>query len=375
MITIREAATEAEREAIYRKRYESYVEELNLYREWADHEGRRLVDAEDATGRLLYGLDDGELAGSLRLHMGHDHPLPSSWVRMLGLDALAGEVPHEHMAIITRFTVDRKRRSSTISFQLVAAAFETGCREGTQAAFIDCLPHLIPLYSRLGFRRHGPELFDPDVGVLSPMCLVLADTAYLKARRSPLHAIAVRYFPDEQTPAWAARLFPADGPRVDAEDWSSVFDTLSGIRDGRHRFFAGLAEEEIKPLLDKGHVITCRRGDRFIKADTQYDNMYVVLSGTCEIRAGERVLGLAGPGDLVGEMAFLLQSRRTADVVALEDGVRVLSLNARDVRRLIDTEPRLAGRLLLNLSRILAERLLALRQTTLPATAGREASA
>ena len=47
------ATTTAEREAVYRLRYEVYVEERGAYKDVADHENRLLFDTYDQTGHLL----------------------------------------------------------------------------------------------------------------------------------------------------------------------------------------------------------------------------------------------------------------------------------------------------------------------------------
>ncbi len=52
--TIKIAATEAEREAIYRLRYEVYVEEMQIFGDVADHTRRMLIGPNDADARLMY---------------------------------------------------------------------------------------------------------------------------------------------------------------------------------------------------------------------------------------------------------------------------------------------------------------------------------
>ena len=63
-------------------------------------------------------------------------------------------------------------------------------------------------------------------------------------------------------------------------------------------------------------------------------------------------------GDIVGEMAFLLESPRTADVYVATDGTRVLSLSESNLKKLAVDEPQLAAKLLLNLSKLLCYKLL-----------------
>ena len=53
--------------------------------------------------------------------------------------------------------------------------------------------------------------------------------------------------------------------------------------------------------------------------------MFVVLDGNLEVRAEQTLIRVLSPGDVFGEMAFLLEQPRSADVYAATDG----PLNAR----------------------------------------------
>ena len=87
-------------------------------------------------------------------------------------------------------------------------------------------------------------------------------------------------------------------------------------------------------------------------------NLFVVLDGTVEVRDGETPLAVFGPGDVFGEMAFLLERPRSQDVYAATDGVRVLSLSEATLRQMIKRDPAIAAHLLLNISKMLCLRIL-----------------
>ena len=76
-----------------------------------------------------------------------------------------------------------------------------------------------------------------------------------------------------------------------------------------------------------------------------------------EIQRDGRTVGVGTPGDLVGEMAFLLDTPRTADVHVRAPG-RALILSERTVGTLVGAEPALAAKVLLNVSRLLARKVL-----------------
>jgi CRP-like cAMP-binding protein len=71
------------------------------------------------------------------------------------------------------------------------------------------------------------------------------------------------------------------------------------------------------------------------------------------------VVGSVGPGEIVGEMAYLLQQPRGSDVDVVTDGTRVLSLSERTLSRLTGADPIAAAKLSSNISRQLCRRLAA----------------
>src|SRR5262245_66044110 len=71
------AQTEEEKLAVYRLRYDIYVEEMGRYRGAADHDRRLLVEPEDQTARIFYGAPDGEVVATSRLSWGGDAPFRS----------------------------------------------------------------------------------------------------------------------------------------------------------------------------------------------------------------------------------------------------------------------------------------------------------
>jgi CRP/FNR family transcriptional regulator, cyclic AMP receptor protein len=69
-------------------------------------------------------------------------------------------------------------------------------------------------------------------------------------------------------------------------------------------------------------------------------------------------VNVLGPGDVFGEMAFLLELPRQSDVYAATPSVRILSLSDGTLHKLMAEEPILAAKLLLNISRMLCGRLI-----------------
>ena len=86
--------------------------------------------------------------------------------------------------------------------------------------------------------------------------------------------------------------------------------------------------------------------------------MLVLLSGAAKIEASDatssrtREIGKVEPGDVVGEVAFFTSARRTASVVATEDG-EVLHIDAARMRRVAQRFPKIAAKVYANLAQLL----------------------
>jgi CRP-like cAMP-binding protein len=186
----------------------------------------------------------------------------------------------------------------------------------------------------------------------------------MKAIKSPLLGVLTDFGADSRVPESVPRLL-AEGSAVISQRlvpkgdyWADVQDALDHLEANRVSLFDGLSEDQAQECLAKSNVIECRDGDHVIKRGNVAQNMFVVLSGTLEVRDGDTVNAVVLPGDVFGEMAFLLGNPRSMDVYAASDDVRVLSLSESTIRKLIESDPRAAAKLLLNISKMLCHKIL-----------------
>jgi CRP-like cAMP-binding protein len=82
-----------------------------------------------------------------------------------------------------------------------------------------------------------------------------------------------------------------------------------------------------------------------------------VLAGTLQVREANTLINTLTTGDVFGETGFLLDVPRQRDVIAVTDDVRVPSLSVGAIRRLMTDEPAVVAKLLLNISKMLRDRL------------------
>jgi NTE family protein len=96
-------------------------------------------------------------------------------------------------------------------------------------------------------------------------------------------------------------------------------------------------------------------GEVVFRAGEPSDGLVSVIAGEVElVAAGGAPLGMAGAGQLLGEIGFLLAQPRSATARAGPDGAEVGLISANDVQRLLDTHPAVAIELSRSLSRKLA---------------------
>jgi CRP-like cAMP-binding protein len=107
-------------------------------------------------------------------------------------------------------------------------------------------------------------------------------------------------------------------------------------------------------ILSSGNaaVRTVKAGDVIFREGDAADEMYVIKTGTVEIRVGNRVLEKLGENTIFGEMALIDSSRRSADAVAVTDAT-IIPVTEKQFLWMVSQTPFFALRVM----RVLAQRL------------------
>jgi CRP/FNR family transcriptional regulator, cyclic AMP receptor protein len=82
-------------------------------------------------------------------------------------------------------------------------------------------------------------------------------------------------------------------------------------------------------------------GDSLFREGEKGEKMYVLLEGEMEILFGDFILETVGPGSLIGEMALIDDSPRTASVVA-KTSCRLAEIDRRRFHFLVQQTPHFA---------------------------------
>lgn len=358
------ARSEEEKEAVYRFRYDIYVEEMGRYRGIADHAHRRFREPEDDTARIFYAASDGKVVATSRMNWGGDAPFTDRLIDHYRLEPFLAEIPPEAMAVGERGMVSTELRGSPIFSELGKKTSEFISEKRVQLIFGACEPHLLSRYVSQGSQTFAAEnINSPDAGYLIPIVNVVEDVEYLRRIGSPSASTARDWGDDARVPKCMERLLANDGNVMSQRLVDSglylgeVNEALDDLTENQVSVLEGLTNEEVLGVLSKSNIIHCAAGDHVIKKGGTARNMFVLLEGHIEIRDEGSLLGVLGPGDIFGAMAFLLERPRVNDTFAATD-CRILSLSEGTIRKAIDSDARGTAHLMLNIAKMLCLRLL-----------------
>jgi hypothetical protein len=317
------ATTEQEREAVYRHRYTVYVEELRRYHDTADHQGRRLVDPEDASSELVYVAADGEVVASLRTSWGGDG-FSQRQIDEYSLAPLLAELPAELMNIGERTMISPSWRGVDLFPDLALKSAEARGADQLLLAFGACEPHLIGFYSQWQRPYADRNINHPESGYLIPLVAFPKGTEPLDD--APVVARMLR----STGAVTCSRL-------MDPDDYHTVVRTA--LDACGHSVFDGLSEDHLQLALRGSNVIRCATGDRIVRTDGTARTMYVVLEGRVSCRTLRGPERHRGPGEAVGRSGVIQVDASPVDAVVAAADTRVLALSERSLSRLVEASP------------------------------------
>jgi len=205
----------------------------------------------------------------------------------------------------------------------------------------------------MGFRPLGGVHQGALGGFRIPMVAILHDLDHLRRIRSPL----LRQLAEAKPPLpqdaveWYRGLEAQDGPI----DPGVAFHADGAGGDAHAQLTTGLTAAGRTALLRNAMDVKCGHRDVVLSAGDGGRNMGFVQQGVVQVEDGDRVIAVLGEGELFGEMAVVLNTTRTATVVAVGNDTRVLMLSQTCFDRL--KNPKDVTQVWRNLARVLATRL------------------
>lgn len=118
------------------------------------------------------------------------------------------------------------------------------------------------------------------------------------------------------------------------------FDKLRDVS-----FFEGFSDDELQKVADLADDVEAEPGALLIDQGRVGQECFVILEGQAGVYSGEEHIATLEPGAMVGEMALVDHRPRTASVVA-ETPMRLISLDAKAFKELLETMPKVHDRVM-----------------------------
>jgi hypothetical protein len=318
----RVARTAAERDAVYRHRYEVYCEELGRYADRADHAGRRLVDPEDEHSDHVLIEDDGAVVASLRMTWGA-RGFSARQVTEYDLAPFLAELPAEVLMVGERTMISPSHRGRNLFEPLGAAANACAGSDRALITFGCCEPHLVGYYGRGGMRPYAARNINhPQSGYLVPLI------CFVRGVEALTDLGPIRGLPGCVADAMTG---PATVVFSHLTEPAEYVDIISCALATSTSPLAGLEPADLGELVARSNIITCAAGDRIARVGGTATTVYVVIDGAtgCGVTAG----------GIIGRSAALDLRATDRDVFVAADGTRVVALSEGTLARLPQRSP------------------------------------
>ncbi len=202
---VRIASSHEELFAIFRLRYEVYVEQQGKSLPTADRTLRIVRDhLDDVATNFYVGSDQGEIVACGRATIG---VWPQVCDVPFSLPAFRG-FQREDFYYISKVMLNPRFRSRSAIPSIFIAMYRDGRVRNVPFGIAHCNPKLVPIYNRFGWRRFGLEFIDPSAGPQVPILIVAPDIGYLRRRKSVLVQTAEEFPADPLYAGWFEKHFP-----------------------------------------------------------------------------------------------------------------------------------------------------------------------
>lgn len=357
------AATDAEKEKIFRLRYEIYVEEMKRQPNLADHRSKQLVDEIDKWAILLYARVGTEYIGTMRVNIGPIDEFPLDLANVLLMNRFRGfcnESGNPLVAFSSKLMVSKQYRNSAALHLLSAKGYELYCNHHVSFNFGGCNFYLLRLYEQIGCRRFGRSFEDPGYGLLHPFILLVDDINHLKAVRSPFFRKArKREGLNSSATDWFLNEFPEAANMINSqlvtegELWNIVINHFngSGSPEAVIPVLQGLTETEASIFLYRcGVIVQCHAGDRIITRGLVSEELNILLSG--RLVASKPPLqekNVVLPGQCFGAIGLLDPATQKMDFEAAAPA-EIMVISRQYFRKFSVAYPDVANKILQNLN-------------------------
>jgi len=372
---IRFAETSEEFHASYQLRYKVYVKGMGRLKDQSDHIQKELRDSYDENAQAVIAIKNKEAIGTLRLFWGGDSSFSQTLIKAYHLSPFMEVLKEDQICIVERLMVDESHRGSSITLRMYKEVMHFVLDHQVEAVFLDCEPHHLNSYLKLGFRPFTETYTYPGIGLVVPMVLITGDYKHLKKIRSPFamltrekdlnHCMHTKALLDKIN---RTSNIVSQTSSSHSEFLNNIYKDTKLFSNNKPKIFDTLEENEVQRVIEKSHIIKCSLGDHIIEKSNSAKTIFVLLSGIVEVKRDKELQAIISPGETIGEIAYFLKVPRSASIIAATNNVRVLSLDEASMSRLLKFDSDLANKILMNICRSLCFRVISDVETPEPKT-------
>jgi hypothetical protein len=256
------------------------------------------------------------------------------------------------IAVFTDLVIQPAQEKTPILTVLISHCFIEVLKAGGLAMLLSGDPELFSVYKRLGIRPVGPLQKSAAGTPYIPMIL-LPDQDYLSLINSPLLPLlrGIDFAPYQPICQWYYHLVRENS---ELQIGAAFYPKEEESFEGHDAITDGLSADGKDAFLKNALVINCREGEILISEEDGGKAFGFVRQGIVKVVIGGKTVVLLGKGDIFGEIAFILSSKRTAQVVAASPETEVVLFSESAINHLErESDQTTIWR---NLARVLAQR-------------------
>lgn len=266
--------------------------------------------------------------------------------------ALLGKERINKMVTMSNLTFVAVEEKTLISQVLISHCFIEVLKVGGQAVLSDCDVGLFSLYKRLGMRPIGVLYKSTFGGHFIPM-IFHPDEDYLVLINSPVMNI-LRGVNFEVYHAFCEWYYDLVRNNHELQIGSAYYPESEAEFEGHQTITDGLTDEGREAFLKNAMVVNCREGEVLLAEMDGGKSFGFIQKGMVKVVIGGKTVVWLTQGDIFGEIGFILNSKRTAQVVAVSSDTEVVLFREHAVDDLENEADKIA--VWRNLAKVLAQR-------------------
>lgn len=293
----------------------------------------------------------GEIVASLYLEDAFEMIDNSEKATAFNLQKL-GEERLSKMVILSQISFVKGEEKTMISQVLMSHCFIEVLKIGGQGVLLDSDVGHFSIYKRLGMRPIGALYKSSENGHSIPM-VFLPDEDYLALINSPvlnlLRGITFSHY--KSICQWYYQLVRKN---TELQVGSAYYPETTEEYEGHYTITEGLTDKGRASFLKNAMVVKCRQGEVLITENDRGKAFGFIQRGIVKVVIANKTVVLLSEGDIFGEIAFILNSKRSAEVIAISPRTEVVLFSADAINQLENEADKAV--IWRNLSRVLAQR-------------------